>query len=141
MGVAAWGGVSVSDTRVATGGFTTLGAQLGVQAVVSHQDVAIVTAVFLTITQIGELVGRLRSLLWLIMFPGGAVGGAASGAIWSTFLPSRLSQHLPHLSKAEIRKIFGSMTVALSYELGTPERDGINRAYFETQRLLNIAAL
>lgn len=35
------------------GGFTTLGVQLGVQAVVAHQDMAIVTAIFLTITQIG----------------------------------------------------------------------------------------
>lgn len=38
----------------AGGGFTTLGAQLGVQAVVSHQDVGIATAVFLTITQVGQ---------------------------------------------------------------------------------------
>lgn len=35
------------------GGFTTIAAQVGVQAAVTRQDVAISTAVFLTITQIG----------------------------------------------------------------------------------------
>lgn len=106
------------------GGFTTLGAQLGVQSVVSHQDVAIVTAVFLTITQIG-----------------GAVGGAASGAIWSTFLKRKLAAYLPDLPESDISRIFGSMSVAISYAPGTPERAAINQAYVEVQRLLNLAAL
>ena len=106
------------------GGFTTLGAQLGVQSVVSHQDVAIVTAVFLTITQIG-----------------GAVGGAASGAIWSTFLQRKLAENLPDLPASEIQKIFGSMAVAISYAPGTPERIAINQAYVEVQRMLNVTAL
>jgi hypothetical protein len=106
------------------GGFTTLSAQLGTQAVVDHQDIAIVTAVFLTITQIG-----------------GAVGGAASGAIWSTFLPKMLRKHLPTSSKKELDGIFGSIAVAISYDPASPERQGINRAYVEVQRYLNIAAL
>ena len=106
------------------GGFTTLGAQLGVQAVVEHQDVAVVTAVFLTITQIG-----------------GAVGGAVSGIIWTTFLPAKLRTYMPDMAEADIKRIFGSMAVALSYEPGSPERIAINQSYFECQRLLNIAAL
>jgi hypothetical protein len=36
------------------GGATTIAAQLGIQSVVGHQDVAMSTAVFLTITQMGE---------------------------------------------------------------------------------------
>lgn len=106
------------------GGFTTLAMQLGVQATVAHTDVAIATAILLTITQIG-----------------GAVGGAASGIIWTTFLPSKLSANLPDATPEEIAKIFGSMTVALSYEPGTPERIGINKAYFDVQRMLNLTAL
>lgn len=106
------------------GGFTTLGAQLGVQAVVGHQDVAVVTAVFLTITQIG-----------------GAVGGAVSGVIWTTYLPQKLRLFLPEMSDRDIKRIFGSMAVALSYDRGTPERDAIDLAYFEVQRMLNFAAL
>ena len=106
------------------GGFTTLSAQLGVQAVVEHQDIAIVTAVFLTITQIG-----------------GAVGGSASGAIWTTFLPRKLREYLPNATDSEISDIFGSMSVAIAYQPGTPERDGINLAYVEVQRYLNLIAL
>lgn len=106
------------------GGFTTLAMQLGVQATVPHTDVAIATAILLTITQIG-----------------GAVGGAASGIIWTTWLPSKLSANLPNATPEEIAKIFGSMTVALSYEPGSLERIGINKAYFDVQRMLNLTAL
>ena len=106
------------------GGFTTLSAQLGVQAVVDHQDIAIVTAVFLTITQIG-----------------GAVGGSVSGAVWTTFLPRKLSKYLPNADSSEISKIFGSMSAAIAYEPGSVERLGIDRAYFEVQKSLNIIAL
>jgi hypothetical protein len=50
------------------GGFTTIAAQIGVQSVVSPQDVAVATAIFLLITQIGEsflpsLIDSLRTQL------------------------------------------------------------------------------
>lgn len=72
---------------------------------------------------------------------GGAVGGAVSGIIWTTWLPSKLTKNLPNATPEEISKIFGSMSVALSYAPGTPERNGIDKAYFDVQRMLNLAAL
>lgn len=41
----------------AGGGLTTM-AQLGIQAVVSHHDLAMVTAIYLTITQLGTSTWR-----------------------------------------------------------------------------------
>lgn len=91
---------------------------------VAHTDVAIATAIMLTITQIG-----------------GAIGGAVSGIIWTTWLPAKLRENLPNATAEEISRIFGSMSVALSYEPGSAERTGIDKAYFDVQRMLNLAAL
>lgn len=123
------------------GGFTTIAAQIGCQAVVGHQgtssinirgiatdvevvDVAIATAVFLTITQIG-----------------GAVGGAIAGAVWSTLLPMRLNVHLPAADDDMILKIMASLPYVLSFEPGTPIRLAINQSYVDTQRVLNGIAI
>ncbi|KAL8291955.1 hypothetical protein RQP46_001421 [Phenoliferia psychrophenolica] len=106
------------------GGFTTIAAQIGCQSVVGHQDVGIATTTFLTITQIG-----------------GAVGGAAAGAIWSTLLPSRLAAHLPTDSLSLIPEIMASLPYTLTFEMGTPIRTAINAAYVETQQRLNLVAI
>ncbi|KAM0745775.1 MFS general substrate transporter [Meredithblackwellia eburnea MCA 4105] len=106
------------------GGFTTIAAQLGCQSVVGHQDVGIATATFLTITQIG-----------------GAVGGAAAGAIWSTLLPAHLKANLPVESQEHIPQIMASLPYTLTFESGTPARIGINRAYVEVQQRLNAVAI
>lgn len=107
------------------GGLLNVPVQLGVQASASHQEVAAATAMFLTSMEMG-----------------GAVGAAISGAVWSTSIPKKLLQYLPEETKAEAGDIFGKLTKALSYELGTPTRIAINRAYQETMsRLLTLAVL
>lgn len=103
------------------GGFSTIAAQTGVQSVVSHQDVGIATAIFLTITQIG-----------------GAAGGAISGAIWSTLLPTRLRFHLPtEVDNVVIDKIMASLSYALSFEPDSPIRVAISLSYVDVQTTLN----
>lgn len=89
-------------------------------------DVAIATAIFLTITQIG-----------------GAVGGAGAGAVWSTYLPLRLRLHLPadEESQALIPKIMASLPFAMSYSMDSPIRIAINESYRDVQRVLNAIAL
>lgn len=105
------------------GGLLNVPVQLGVQASASHQEVAAATAMFLTSMEMG-----------------GAVGAAISGAIWSSLIPKKLEQYLPEETKSHAGEIFGKLTKALEYPMGSPTRLGINRAYQETMnRLLTFA--
>lgn len=109
------------------GGFLNVPVQLGVQASVSHQQVAAATTVWLTILEVG-----------------GAVGAAISGAIWSTYIPQKLQQYLPPDVASSYATIYGDLTIAsdyVTYPVGSPERIAINRAYQETMRYLLIGAL
>ena len=99
-------------------------AQLGVQASAKHQEVAAATALFLTFLEVG-----------------GAVGSAISGAIWTANLPAKLALYLPENAKDDALAIFGDITVATSYPIGSPERLAIDRAYQETMRLLLLTAI
>jgi SP family sugar:H+ symporter-like MFS transporter len=107
------------------GGFLNVPVQLGVQASASHQQVAAATTVWLTILEVG-----------------GAVGSAISGAIWSTYVPSKLEQYLP--ADVPYAPIYASLLTSGNYTLypaGSPTRIAINRAYQETMRYLLIGAL
>jgi MFS family permease len=110
------------------GGFLTVPVQLGVQASAHHHEVASATAMFLTALEMG-----------------GAVGAAISGAIWTHYIPQKLHRYLPPESQADAAEIFGRLTKALSYPMGSATRIAINRAYQETMdhliRLAVIAAL
>lgn len=109
------------------GGFLNVPVQLGVQASSSHQQVAAVTTVWLTLLEVG-----------------GAVGSAISGAIWSTYIPSKLQQYLPAENVGDYASIYQSILVSADYTLyptGSPVRIAINRAYQETMRYLLIGAL
>ena len=106
------------------GGMLNVPAQLGVQASVSHGDVAAATAIYLTIVEIG-----------------GAVGSAISGAVWTGNIPTKLELYLPASAKSEALTIFGNLTLAESFPLGSAERIAINRAYQETMNTLLIIAI
>ena len=96
-------------------------AQLGVRASVSHGEVDAATAIFLTIVEIG-----------------GAVGAAVSGAVWSTSIPEKLALYLPAYAQADASKIFGDITGARGYTVGSPARMAINRSYQERMNVLLI---
>ncbi|CAG5166490.1 uncharacterized protein ALTATR162_LOCUS6932 [Alternaria atra] len=88
------------------GGFLNVPVQLGVQASVSHQQVAAATTVWLTLLEVG-----------------GAVGSAISGAIWSTYIPAKLQQYLPAENAADWVTIYGSLAVSadyVTYPAGSP---------------------
>ncbi|CBF79472.1 hypothetical protein AN7485.2 [Aspergillus nidulans FGSC A4] len=106
------------------GGLLNVPVQLGVQASASHQEVAAATAMFLTSMEMG-----------------GAVGAAISGAVWTHNIPRKLNLYLPDEYKSEAGAIFGKLTKALSYEMGTPVRSAINRSYQETMNKLLVLAL
>ncbi|CAG8085779.1 unnamed protein product [Penicillium olsonii] len=105
-------------------GFYQTAAQVSVQAMVSRQDVSVVTAVF-----------------FASMSVGGAIGTSVAGAIWRNTLPKKLQQYLPNELKGQAKSIFGSIVVARKYAMGTEAREAINRSYRESQRLLAIAGL
>ncbi|KAB8222326.1 major facilitator superfamily domain-containing protein [Aspergillus novoparasiticus] len=105
-------------------GFYQTAAQVSVQAVVSRQEVSVVTAVFFASMSIG-----------------GAIGTSVAGAIWRSNLPRKLSEYLPDEAKGQAKSIFGSIVVAQKYLVGGPVRMAIDRSYRESQRLLAIAAI
>ena len=98
-------------------------AQLGVQAAVSHSDVAGATAIFLTVLEIG-----------------GAVGNAISGAVWTANIPAKLAKYLPPDAQLDATSIYGNLTIAKSFIQGSPERLAIDRSYQETMDTLLIIA-
>ena len=121
---------AIIGTQIAVGiggGFLNVPVQLGVQASASHQQVAAATTVWLTILEVG-----------------GAVGAAVSGAIWSTYVPSKLQQYLPPDIATGYATIYGDVNVASNYTLypaGSPARVAINQAYQETMRYMLIGAI
>lgn len=84
---------------------------------------AATTAIFLTILKIG-----------------GAVGSAVSGAVWTANIPKKLALYLPLNAQKDAASIFGDLTMATSYAVGSPERIAINRSYQETMNILLIIA-
>lgn len=88
------------------GGLTTAASQLGIKATVPHQDVAMATAVLLAVTQVGA-----------------AIGASTAGAVWTSVLPNQLRLHLPNEQHYLIPKIMGSLSFAISFSPGTPERE------------------
>ncbi|KAL8735893.1 MAG: hypothetical protein Q9181_002620 [Wetmoreana brouardii] len=117
----------IVGTQIAVGiggGMVNVPAQLGVQASVSHGQVAAATAAFLTILEIG-----------------GAVGSAISGAVWTANIPKKLSLYLPADAQADATMIFGNLTLAKSYPGGSPARIAIDRSYQETMNILLIIAV
>lgn len=116
----------IVGTQIAVGiggGMLSVPAQLGVQAAVSHSDVAGATAIFLTVLELG-----------------GAVGNAISGAVWTAKIPAKLAKYLPADARSDATLIFGNLTIAKSYVGGSPERLAIDRSYQETMDILLIIA-
>jgi hypothetical protein len=97
--------------------------QLGVQAMAKHQEVGIATAMFLTFTSLG-----------------GSVGSAIAGAIWTGVLPERLELYLPEMSNEERRRIYDDFKFAMSFPMGSIERNGIIEAYVDVMKKLTMTA-
>ncbi|QSZ29992.1 hypothetical protein DSL72_004510 [Monilinia vaccinii-corymbosi] len=115
----------IIGTQIAVGiggGMLNVPAQLAVQASVpSHQNVAVATAIYMTCVEMG-----------------GAVGSAIAGVIWGHEIPKRLAEYSTTLDG---QAVYDSITNALAYPMGTPERIAINRAYQETMHRLLVVAL
>ncbi|KAH6865955.1 major facilitator superfamily domain-containing protein [Alternaria rosae] len=96
-------------------------AQLAVMVPVTHQEIAVVNAVW----------GLFGSF-------GSSIGYAIAGGMWNNILPGQMLMRLPEASKPDYMKIFGNITLQSSFLDGTPERDAVVGAYADVQRKMVI---
>ncbi|PGH09701.1 hypothetical protein AJ80_07654 [Polytolypa hystricis UAMH7299] len=118
-----WGLITMTQVFVGVGTalFAACG-QLAVMATVSHQEVAVVIAVW----------GMFGSI-------GASIGFAIAGALWTNIFPAQLYARLPEESKDMAAAIFADITLQSSFLDGTPEREAIVGAYADVQRKMVIA--
>lgn len=97
-------------------------AQIAMMAVVTHQEIAVVLALW----------GLFGSI-------GAAIGSAIAGALWTNFLPARLTEYLPEGSKDLMPTIYSSLVIQQDYPMGSEIRDAIIHAYGDVQHKMVIA--
>ncbi|CAK7243289.1 MAG: hypothetical protein STHCBS139747_004806 [Sporothrix thermara] len=103
-------------------GFLSLCSQMAVMAPVSHQEIAVVLAIYSMFGSIGA-----------------SIGETIAGALWTNDLPKALYNELPEGSKNLTASIYGSLVVQLSYPVGSPIRTAINDAYGSVMHKMVIA--
>jgi hypothetical protein len=86
--------------------------QVGILAAVEHQFVATALA---TLSVTGNI--------------GAAVGGTISAAIWTNSFEKKLLEYLPASALENAALIAGDLDSQLAYEIGSPERLAIQKAY------------
>jgi SIT family siderophore-iron:H+ symporter-like MFS transporter len=107
------------------GGFFPYPTQASLQCYLKHENLAVMTGLYLATYNIGS-----------------ALGNAVSGALWTQLLPTYLDRELSGinatLAVAAYADPFGE---AARYPIGTDERTGIVNAYQSIQRLLTITGI
>lgn len=105
------------------GGMFPYPVQASLQVQLKHENLAVMTAIYLSMYNIGS-----------------ALGNAVSGAVWTQVLPGALRSRLrdPALAAAFYGK---PLEIVTQYPFGTVERTAVVDAYRSTQRLLVIIGL
>lgn len=98
--------------------------QLAVTVPITHQQIAVVLAIW-------GLFGGI----------GSSIGYAISGGIWNNILPAQLLERLPEESKQFSTAMWGNFTYAAEFADGTLEREAVVGAYAYTQRLMVITGV
>lgn len=107
-------------------GFFTYPTQVSIQSCTKHEHMAVITALYLAMYNVGS-----------------AFGGAVSGAIWTQILPRDLNKELGNAELATYaysNPLGGGAQKGFIYDYpwGTPERAAVTRAYQSVQRILLI---
>lgn len=99
-------------------GFFTYTTQTSIQASAkTHQDMAVITALYLSFYNIGS-----------------ALGSSVSGAIWTNILPRELRKRITDPTTYALA--YGSpFTFIITYVWGTPEREAVVKSYQYVQKL------
>lgn len=103
-------------------GFLSMTSQMAVMAPVSHQQVAVVLAIY----------GLFGSI-------GASIGETIAGALWTNELPKEIYKALPEGSKNLTTEIYESLVTQLSYPVGSPIRNAIIEAYAAVMHKMVIA--
>ncbi|WVO22932.1 uncharacterized protein IAS62_004276 [Cryptococcus decagattii] len=98
-------------------------AQITVQASSRRRELAIATGIFYFAASLG-----------------GAIGVAVAGAVWLNTLPDALAKNLPAASVNLASKIYGSITIAISYDPNSEIGLAILKSYVHTMKILAIVA-
>ncbi|KAF4988719.1 hypothetical protein FDECE_14954 [Fusarium decemcellulare] len=107
------------------GGMFPYPAQASLQAYVKHEQLAMMTGLYLALYSIGS-----------------SLGNSVSGAIWSQVLPTHLAKNLNSINETLATYAYGQPLFAIiDYPVGTEERDGIIKSYQDVQRLLTITGI
>lgn len=128
-------------SQLTAGGLVYFPAQAALQAVVKHENVAIVTALFTA-----WYVPLLYPALTCSFQVGAALGNAMSGAIWTNTMPGKLRAGLEAAGVANAtalaKDVYGNPVAWIKkYPVGTTERHAVEAAYRDVQRLICIAGM
>jgi hypothetical protein len=107
------------------GSFNIVGARVGSQASVPHEDMA-----------------SIISLLSLWSTLGSSVGSAVSSAIWTNEMLNQMYMEMAGVDEATILKLYGNIkTLRTTYDFDSPVRQGAIRAYAHVNGHIAITAL
>ncbi|KAH0434506.1 hypothetical protein CcaCcLH18_05249 [Colletotrichum camelliae] len=107
------------------GSFNVVGARVGSQASVPHEDMATIIAVL---------------TLWSTL--GSSVGSAVSSAIWTSEMLDRMRKEMPDVDEKTLAKLYGSIKkLRTTYDFDDPVRQGAIRAYAYVNGHIAITAL
>ncbi|KAL6883168.1 major facilitator superfamily domain-containing protein [Trichoderma longibrachiatum] len=107
------------------GGLFPYTAQASIQVGLKHENLAVMTGLFLALYNIGS-----------------ALGNTVSGAMWTQILPQQLETRLAGINSTLAIEAYGNPLAAIvPYPPGTPERDAIIDSYQYIQRLLTITGI
>jgi SIT family siderophore-iron:H+ symporter-like MFS transporter len=108
------------------GGMFPYPAQASLQSMLKHENLAVMTGVYLATYNLGS-----------------AFGGAVSGAIWTQVLPGQLEERLAPFNNATLvtTAYNNPFVFAGEYPVGTLERQALIDSYKHAQRLLTITGI
>ena len=93
-------------------GIFSMCAQICIMSAVSHQEIAVVLAIY----------GLFGSI-------GAAIGETIAGSLWTNMLPKQLYNDLPEGSKNLTKTLYGSIVNQKRYPIGSPVREAVIEAY------------
>lgn len=114
----------MSQLLLGCGAFTVIGARVGSQASVPHEDLSSAIAIL---------------SLWSTL--ASSVGYTIAASIWTNYMLPYMHEEMPDIPEKTIKTIYGSIkTLRTKYDWNDPVRQGAVRAYTRVNGILFITA-